>query len=239
MIRNIKYVVTSTLDKLMQPRTGRYYNWVEQRCIEYLAEVAPMNGQCSLKVWNVPVDTAARQATLPSDCLRISNICLKSGRRLWKLTVDPNLAIPESLFSCDTDEDESNRYLNTSDFGVGWWWGSTLPTLGGGQNSNYYRINGRTIVFDHNIEAGNLIIEYMSNGDELSANTIVDMAYVDSIRWYLMAEFEMVVKNNMQKYKEYLFRHEGQQWNSNFLVNAPRMSELIDAMAQSSSFNLG
>lgn len=240
MIRNVKYVVTSALFRLGKPTTGRNYGWLEQVAFDYISERAPLDGQICLKTWYVKITTQARQATLPSDCLRISKIALKSGKRLWTLTVDPNLRIPEELFACDTDEEENAQQgYENSYYGVGWWWGQgSIPTLGGGRNVNYYRIDGRNIIFDHNIHEGELIIEYMSNGDDITTDTLIDMAYAESLRLYLMSEF-CLKEGDMGRYKEFQRLHEGAQWNSNILVKAPRMYELIDAVAQSSEFNLG
>ena len=41
------------------------------------------------------------------------------------------------------------------------------------------------------------------------------------------------------KYKELQIQYEAAQWSANLLVKAPRLTEMIDALAQSSEFNLG
>ena len=43
----------------------------------------------------------------------------------------------------------------------------------------------------------------------------------------------------MSKYKELQMQYEAAQWNANLLIKAPRLSEMIDALAQASEFNLG
>jgi hypothetical protein len=240
MIRDIKYIVTSALLRVGATPTGANYNYLEQVCIEYLSETAPLDGQVSLKVFYADLNTSARSVIMPSDCLRISKIGLKAGNRIWTLTLDPNLMIPEEIFACDKDEIENqNNFSSGGDYlGVGWWWGlGNVPTYGGGRNINYYRIDGNRIIFDHNIEAGKLVIEYMSNGADLNENTMIDMAYSEPIRRYLMAEYYMW-KGDMARYQENLRLHEGYQFNANVLVKADRMYELIDAVAQSSSFNI-
>jgi hypothetical protein len=56
-----------------------------------------------------------------------------------------------------------------------------------------------------------------------------------------MAEYCLHKGNSLDrsKFKELQMQYEAAQWSANILVKAPRLSEMIDALAQSSEFNLG
>lgn len=237
MIKNIRYVVTSALMRLDKTVTGRNYNWLEQVAIDYMGERQPLDGVVSLKSMYLTIGTSARTYMLPPDCMRISKIALKSGNHLWTLTVDPNLRIPEELFACETGDLQTE---NQTVYGEGWMWGGNYEQfgLGGGRNENYYRIDGRNIIFSHNIPAGELIIEYLSNGTDISADTLIDYTFAEPFRLYLMSEF-CLKEGSIQKYNIHRMEYECQQQSALMFMNAPRIYEMIDALAQSSSWNPG
>jgi len=174
--------------------------------------------------------------------MRISKIGLQSGRRVWTLTPDNSLSYPEEFFSCSDDETDSvivDGYFPSGYFG--YFYNYPNYGIGGGRNENYYRIDGNNIIFDHNIPDGQLVIEYFSNGAEVNENTMIDVAYAEPFRLYLMSEYCLHKGNgeDKAKYKELQIQYEAAQWSANLLVKAPRLSEMIDALAQSSEFNLG
>lgn len=245
IVKTVKYITTSALFRLGKNTGGRDYSWLEQVAIDYLAEKAPLDGNVSLKCTYYNLGGSARVAALPPDCMRISKIALKSGVRVWTLTVDNNIAIPESIFQCETKEDVSTDFLNfwPASYSVNGsnWWTNYPYTQGGGRNVRYYRIDGRNIIFDHNIHDGQIIIEYFSNGSDISGDSLIDVSYAEPFRLYLMSEyvFHYGSKEERSKYKELQLQYEAAQWNANALVKSPRLYEIIDAMAQSSEFNLG
>lgn len=241
-IKNIKYIATSALYRLGKNPVGRELNWMVQVAIDYLSEKAPVDGNVSLKTINAKIDTGARVFTMPGDCMRISKIGLKSGRRIWTLTPDTSLTYPESFFSCtqdDSDEVILDGFFPSGYFG--YFYNYPSYGVGGGKNDNYYRIDGNNIIFDHNIPDGQLIIEYFSNGADVNENTMIDVAYAEPFRLYLMSEycFHKGTALDRSKYKELQMQYEAAQWSANLLVKAPRLTEMIDALAQSSELNLG
>jgi hypothetical protein len=241
-IKNIKYIATSALYRLGKNPTGRELTWMTQVAIDYLSEKSPLDGNVSLKTVNASIDTGARVFTMPSDCIRISKVGLRSGRRIWTLTPDNSLTYPEEFFQCESDQNDSviaDGFFPTGYFG--YFYNYPNYTVGGGRNENYYRIDGNNIIFDHNIPDGKLIIEYFSNGSEVNENTMIDVAYAEPFRLYLMSEycFHRGSQGDMSKYKELQMQYEAAQWSANLLVKAPRLSEMIDALAQASEFNLG
>lgn len=241
-IKNIKYIATSALYRLGKNPVGRELTWMTQVAIDYLSEKAPLDGNVSLKTIRAKIDTGARVFTMPGDCMRISKVGLQSGRRIWTLTPDNSLSYPEEFFTCGDDANDSviiDGYFPSGYFG--YFYNYPSYGIGGGRNENYYRIDGNNIIFDHNIPDGQLIIEYFSNGADVNENTMIDVAYAEPFRLYLMSEYCLHKGNSEDKakYKELQIQYEAAQWSANLLVKAPRLSEMIDALAQSSEFNLG
>lgn len=240
-VKNLKYVVTSALFRMGKPATGREYTWLEQVAIDYLSEVAPMDGNVSLKVVYATLGDGSRVFTLPPDAVRLSRVALKVGNRVWTLTMDRNLAIPPEFFSCDEQSTNSN---NQEYWSMGPYWNYiNYPQYGqgGGRNVNYYRVEGRNVFFDNNIPNGNLIIEYLGNGSEISGDTLLDAAYIETFRLYLISQYYLYKGTREEKsmYKEIAVQYEAAKWEANIIAKAPRIAEIIDAMAQSSEFNLG
>jgi hypothetical protein len=241
-IKNIKYIATSALYRLGKNPAGRELTWMTQVAIDYLSEKSPLDGNVSLRTIYAKIDTGARVFTMPGDCMRISKVGLKSGRRIWTLTPDTSLTYPEEFFQCESDKNDEvvlDGFFPSGYFG----YFNNQPnyTLGGGRNVNYYRIDGNNIIFDHNIPDGQLIIEYFSNGAEVNENTLIDAGYAEPFRLYLMSEycFHKGGSEDKAKYKELQMQYEAAQWSANLLIKAPRLSEMIDALAQASEFNLG
>lgn len=241
-IKNIKYIATSALYRLGKNPVGRELNWMVQVAIDYLSEKSPLDGNVSLKTIYAKIDTGARVFTMPGDCMRISKIGLKSGRRIWTLTPDTSLTYPEEFFQCESDQNDDvvlDGFFPTGYFG--YFYNYPNYTVGGGRNENYYRVDGNNIIFSHNIPDGQLIIEYFSNGSDVNENTLIDTGYAEPFRLYLMGEYCFHKGNSLDrsKYKELQMQYEAAQWSANLLIKAPRLSEMIDALAQSSEFNLG
>ena len=160
VLNTIRKVATSALFTLGKPTGGKEYSWLEYQAIKYMAHYAPLDGNVKLQVMYCDLGTTARVFTLPPDCMRISRIALKSGTRQWTLTLDTNLRIPEELFTCsDTEEPQSDSVYNA--FWPAWAIGAPNYSQAGGRNINYYRVDGRNIIFDHNIPAGELVVEYL------------------------------------------------------------------------------
>lgn len=241
-IKNIKYIATSALYRLGKNPVGRELTWMTQVAIDYLSEKSPLDGNVSLRTIYGKIDNGARVFTMPGDCIRISKVGLKAGRRIWTLTPDTSLTYPEEFFRCESDQNDGvvlDGFFPTGYFG--YFYNYPNYTVGGGRNENYYRIDGNNIIFDHNIPDGKLVIEYFSNGADVNENTLIDTAYAEPFRLYLMSEY-CFHKGNSQdqsKYKELQIQYEAAQWSANLLVKAPRLSEMIDALAQSSELNLG
>lgn len=242
MVKNIKYIATSALYRLGKNPTGRDLTWMIQVAIDYLSEKSPLDGNVSLKTTYASLENTARVFTMPQDCMRISKVGVKVGHRIWTLTSDTSLTYPENFFTCDGDKDDPVVMDGLYPMGYfGFFYNYPNYTVGGGRNENYYRIDGRNIIFDHNIPDGKLIIEYFSNGSDIDENTLIEVAYAEPFRLYLMSEycFHRGGSGDMAKYKELQLQYEAAQWSANLLFKASRLSEMIDALAQSSELNLG
>lgn len=239
-LSTIRKVTTSALFTLGKPTAGREYTWLEWQAINYFTHYAPLDGNVKLKVKYYEIGTTARIASLPSDCMRISRIALKSGHRQWTLTVDNNLRIPDELFSCSDEETSVNNNDSVfNPFWPSWAYGAPRYSLAGGRNVNYYRVFENNIVFDHNIPAGELVIEYLSNGDSVGADTFINPAYFAAIENWLMAKWVMFrgSREEKQMYQTLIANYDSLQWNANILVRATKLEDMIDAINQSSSNN--
>jgi hypothetical protein len=244
LVKTIKWITISALNTMGKNAQSSIYTWLEQQAINYLSAKAPLDGNVSLKCLYYNLGQTARVASLPPDCMRISKIALKSGTRVWTLTLDNNLRIPEELFECETKNDLSSDFAGFWPYGTannGAWWNNPQYFYGGGRNVNYYRIEGRNIIFDHNIEDGQIIIEYLSNGSDIDGDTMFDVAYEEPFRLYLISQYYLYKGTREEKsmYKELQLQYEAAQWNGNALAKSSRIAELIDAMAQSSTVNYG
>lgn len=246
-INNVRSVVTDALFRMGKPTAGREFTWLSQVAITYLKAKAPLDGNVSLKTMYATVGNGARYMALPPDCMRISRVGLKAGHRIWTLTVDSNLVLPEELFQCESVNDSSEAQGALLSNWPPWYggiYGSPLTPLygvGGGGNVNYYRIVDGNIIFDAGIPDGQCIIEYLSNGSEINENTLIDVAYAEPFRLYLISEYFLYKGTREEKsmYKEIQLQYEAAQWAANLLVNAPRLYEMIDGVAKGSEFNLG
>lgn len=240
VIKNIKYIATSALYRLGKNPTGRELNWMVQVAIDYFTERLPIDGFVSLKTIRTKIDNAARVFTMPSDCMRISRIGLRAGRRIWTLTPDQSLTFPD-VFECEADKDDP--LISTGLYPMGYFGymnGTPFYTKGGGENSAYYRMDGNNVVFSHEIPDGELIIEYFSNGSDVDENTLINVGYAEATRLYLMSEYclNKGTREDRSKYQVLRMEYEATTWNTNTLVKAERLSEFIDARAQSTVFNL-
>lgn len=240
VIKDIKYIATSALYRLGKNPTGRELNWMVQVAIDYFTERLPIDGFVSLKTIRTKIDNNARIFTLPSDAVRISRIGLKAGRRLWTLTPDTSLTFPD-IFECEADKDDP--LITTGFYPSGYFGylnGTPYYTLGGGENSAYYRIDGRNVVFSHEIPDGELIIEYFSNGSDVDEKTLIEVGYAEATRLYLMSEYclHKGSREDRAKYQALRMEYEATTWNTNAFVKTERLSEIIDARAQSTAFNL-
>lgn len=240
-IKDIKYIATSALYRLGKNPVGRELNWMIQVIIDFVSERMPLTGFVSLKTIFAKIDNGARVFTLPNDCMRVSKIGIKAGRRIWTLTPDTSLVFPDDFFNCDEDAEDpviTDGYYPSGYFG--YFAGYTPYTLGGGGNVNYYRVDGRNVVFDHNIPDGQLIIEYFSNGSDVNENTLIEVAYAEPIRNYGMSEYclHKGTREDRQKYQVLRLEYEATEFNANTLFKAERLAEFIDGRAQSTEFNL-
>jgi len=238
-VNTLRKVVTSALFTLGKPTDGKEYAWLEWQAIKYFSSYAPLDGNVKLKVMYSDLGTTARIFTLPPDCMRISRVALRSGTRMWTLTLDTNLRIPEELFTCTDDANDTSSNFVYNAFWPAWAVGAPNYSLAGGRNTNYYRIDGNNIIFDHNVPAGELVVEYLSNGNDVNENTMIDAVYFAPIENWLMAQwvFHRGSGSEKQKYSTLIANYDSLQWNARALVDSVRIYEMIDAINQSSGPN--
>jgi len=81
-------------------------------------------------------------------------------------------------------------------------------------------------------------IEYLSSGKNVNGNTLIPLAYVDTMQKFIMWQmFELkpelinLAKDKERQYKDAL-------WDANILAKAPTVDEAMDAIYAACGFNL-
>ncbi len=230
-------IIISTLFTMGRPSGGRDYTWMKQQAIEFIKFRMPQNGTLFMGVDYMKLSPSNKVYTLPSGAVSVTKIGYLRGNRVYSLTIDPNLALPSTTeFMCDGFPNDRSINDVFPDFRTAW----TAPSYSsatGGRNVNYYRQNGRQIVFSNKIPDGKLVIEYLGIGN-VYENTIIEPAYVRMIKLWLMREFNMhkgdkslVAMNTME--------YEAESYNSNTLLYSPMLSEIKDAIQRATHLSLG
>lgn len=233
-------IVVSTLFSMGRPTGGKDYTWMKQQLIEYLKFKMPQDGLLYTNVDYVTLSPSNKVYTLPSDCVSVTKIGYLSGNRVYSLTVDPNLALPEtSDFQCEgfpSSGNYSGLLVNTNYNFDSTATISDFSAASGGRNVNYYRINGRQIVFSNEIPNGKLVIEYVGLGG-LDDGTLIEPAYTMAIKAWLMRLWHLH-KGDKNMVAFYSSEYEMEIYNSNNVLYSPMLTELVDAVRRSTHFNL-
>jgi len=196
-IKNIEYVIQSTLNRV-KGQTAEIPR-LEQIAIEWMSEV--VRGTTSfpcLKVLHTSVNSVG-QVPLPSDFLRYTKIAIDYGGRLWALGFDENIAVPTTMEIGPELKTTNEANPSTGVFFMDHSWnGRYFPALfaaGGGFNQAYYRIDPTNtfIQFTSGVANNKIVIEYLSTGADINAQTLVPHYYIEPMRNYIiwqLAEFE-------------------------------------------------
>jgi hypothetical protein len=236
-VNTLGNIIVSTLFTMGRPTGGRDYTWMKQQAIEFLKFRMPQNGTLFIGVDYVKLSPVNKVYTLPSGAITVTKIGYLCGNRVYSLTIDPNLALPNTEeFMCEGYPNDESVNAAFPNFRTAWS-APSFSSATGGRNVNYYRQNGRQIVFSNEIPDGKLVIEYVGLGD-VDDNTIVEPAYVRMIKLWLMKEFNMhkgdkgLVAINSAEY-------ESESYNANTLLYSPMLSEIRDAIQRATHLSLG
>lgn len=196
-VKNIEYVIQSTLNRV-KGQTAEIPR-LEQIAIEWMSEV--VRGTTSfpcLKVAHLMINSVG-QVPLPSDYMKYTKIAIDYGGRLWTLGLDENLSIPTTMEFSNNLNAAENSSMTTGVFFLDHSWnGRYFPALfaaGGGFNQAYYRIDPTNtfIQFTSGVTNHKIVLEYLSTGADVNAQTLVPHYYIEPMRNYIiwqLAEFE-------------------------------------------------
>jgi hypothetical protein len=230
-------IIISTLFTMGRPTGGKDYSWMKQQAIEFIKFRFPQNGCLFLNVDYVKLSPSNKVYTLPAEAVSVTKIGYLKGNRVYSLTVDNTLALPNNVeFMCDgypNSQQVENFFPNF----MGSFSAPSYSSATGGRNVNYYRQNGRQIIFSNEIPDGKLVIEYIGISN-LNEGTIIEPAYVRMIKMWLMREYN-IYKGDKSMVAFNSAEYESESYNANTLLYSPMLSEATDALRRATHFSLG
>lgn len=183
-IKNVAYVVKTAIERLGGPVTD--IASAEAWAIQWMSEDA--RGVTALpcfKVCHIDV-SPSKQVAMPSDMMRYTKIAIDYGGKLWTLSLDPDITLPAE-FSCTTD---TSTDTTQGVYFMPHWWGGVyygaLFGMGGGFNQAYYRLDGNTLKLLGDTNGRKVVVEYLSNGNDVNAATLMPHYWIAPLRNYLM-----------------------------------------------------
>jgi hypothetical protein len=186
----INYVVMSVLNRL-KDYSMRHYSFLEQICIE---------GYTELNLWyldNIEVVylrmSDAKTVDLPPDYVDYTKIGVPVAGKLRVLTNNQNILLPREFQDGEpvgnTDDAQTIGYdavYFIDHFRNGQFVGG-MYGFPGANDQAFYRVDreSRTIVFSGSIPRGEVVLEYISSGVNLSGTTVIPREAVPALRAYL------------------------------------------------------
>lgn len=246
-VKNIEYVVLSAFNRMGLSMDD--YDRYEQIGIEWYTELARASTHYpSVQVTRFIVDNGSRIFSMPSDMITVAKVAIKRGDRLWTLTRVDQLYTFDDTQVCATEtNDEENGGGGGHWFSGHNWGGQYFPpnfSGGGGYNYAYYTVDNsnRQIRFSMNsqhLPNGEVWIEYISAGRNVTGFTAVHPAYIEPFRKYMIWQISAFhdnpkYYNNQQDYERQY--HEA-MYNAAGSI-APTTDEILDALWQVSGFTL-
>lgn len=221
MFVTIGNIVSSALFALGKETGGKDATWLMSRGITYFSSFAPIEGNIRTEVTRMTLGNGPRIFSFPEGASRISRIAYECGVRHYSLRVDHSLSIPANFFSCDTPV----VVAGCSDYPT---WGNECEYW---PHDRAYRIVDRNIIFSSNLPSGTVYMEYLTNGNKVTKDSIVDNGYFAPIERWLMAEYVLLKGNDREKslYQELINQHEALQYNANTFLKMERLNELAQA----------
>lgn len=238
--KNVQYVVMTAMNRLMAKIED--YAWFEQIALEWLSEDARGVTQLpSLKVKHLQVNPS-KQVQLPSDCLRYTKIAVDYGGKLWTLSLCDDITIPPYVNWANPTNPEPTDISYGVYFLPHWYMGTyygALFGLGGGFNQAYYRIDQatNTLYFLDNWTGREIVIEYLSDGSDITADSLVPKYWIPCLRNYL------IWKAAMYRPKEYPMTGNFELEYQSSMIEAsigsgPTLDEMMDAYYDGCGLNL-
>lgn len=231
-ITTIGNIVVSALFTMGKPSGGKDYTWLKQQAVEYARGRMHQDMVIGIKTDYVQLSPSNKVYTLPSDCVAVNKVGYLSGNRVYPLGIDNTLALPNPIeFQCEgfQSPSESNEYR-----WFPWYVGQNF-TQSAEFSPNYYRVNGRQIIFSNDIPNGKLAVEYFSTSG-INEDTIVDPSHARVFKLWLMREYSIQYDKSMVSF--YTTELVVEEWGANILAYSPSLEDIANAVRSSTRLNL-
>lgn len=232
-ITTIGNIVVGSLFTMGKPTGGKDYTWLKQQAIEFARGRMQQNLSFNIITDYVQLSPSNKVYTFPNDCIAINKVGYLSGNRVYPLGVDNSLALPNPVeFQCEgmPSSTEASNYR--------WypWYAGQKFTTSIESSPNYYRVNGRQIIFSNDIPNGKLAVEYFSTTG-INEDTIIDASHARVFKLWLMREYS-IHKGDRSMVSFYTNEFISEEWNANILAYCPALSEIANAVRSSTRLNL-
>lgn len=190
-IFTIQGAVMSVLNELESPNVNKEYARLVTIAIEGYRHLK-LHAGVSIDVAYLTMNDAHIVA-LPADYEMFLAVAIEVEGRLWTLTVDETIPLPDDVVKCETPLHK----LGSGDAAVGRYFfhnhrrGQSmvdgLYALGGGMNISYFREDKRnkTLVFSAKVPKSQVIVEYVSNGADVCETTAVPSLYYETLKAWI------------------------------------------------------
>lgn len=216
----LDYIVRNILVQLEESSLRRYQTYL-QYAIRGMRELTLNSGNSQgLKIKHIPM-LANKAINLPSDYVKYTKVGLCVNGRVITLGLDESLCLNENYSECGDPLEIAMENLDNTDyfpFSFGFPFSgyfqnnqyvNSLFGLGGGFNSRgYFRVNNEMnqIQFTSNVPAGDVVIEYISDGLSESGDAIVPVEateyLINFIHWKRTEAKQSSTESEIARWRE-------------------------------------
>lgn len=239
--KTIGNIVYSTINRFKNfgVSTSDYMDYLEIATTAY-QEIFRGFEMPSVETVEMQINLAQRVWAFPNDFIALGRVAYRDGKRLWLLTRNDLLDLTQEPTPCEAPTNyQTNSNQNYSPY---YWGGATTYGEGGGKNINYYRVDyaRRRVIFSESVPTSKGVIEYLSAGKNVNADTFIPLAYVNTFRNLLQWKVSELSDNQMLRSmaKDYERQYQTTLWDANILAKSPTEQEITDSLYSASGFSL-
>jgi len=242
VVKNITHYAQSALNRVVGDVADT--EWLEQVLMEWYTEVLPASTSFpSVKVAHIKM-SGSKQIPWPKDFGKLSKLGIDRGGKIWTLGVDNRMVLPSEFDpACDFPAQSSTDMANGVIFAPHWYGGvyyDALFGMGGGFNDRYYKIDyDKKIIKLSDGLSGYVILEYHSNGKNVTPATLVDILWGEAARMYGIMELH---KRMPKKYNSIPLQLAILDYDQALLEaqqkGSPTFDELLDMWDSGSGFHM-
>lgn len=238
MVKNLEYIARSAMFYLKKPSDQDYAHFL-QYAKHWYTEVMPHDGLRRLGVFYGKLDKLSR-LSLPPDFVMYTRVGVLSDNRVYTLTLDPTIAmIPvpaclEGLSETDGVNQGTDSTVAAYPYMYQQWGMHYTPFgRGGARNYGYYRpdLPNNVIYFDSTLKDMVVVLEYISNGGDLTGSTRVMEAYVlAGIKFCMWQDIEYDLRVPMAERERRKMDYLSTVSDANYAANSNLIDEILDAI---------